>query len=885
MSSGSDRDAELLRRFDELAELAVEDRARRLAALAVVDPALARALQAMLGADDEPGGPLEAGVEGLVEALVSDEGRPLLPGQRIGPFVLERPLGRGGMGEVWLAAREEGGFRQTVALKRLKRGMDSDEILRRFVQERRILADLSHPNIARFIDGGVGADGVPWYAMEYVDGATITAHADARALDVRARVALLAEVAEAVGYAQNRLVVHRDLKPSNILVDGAGVPHLLDFGIAKLLQGGDDPQATATGVRALSPAYAAPEQILDQSISTATDVYALGVVLYELLTGELPHARSGLSLEALVDSVRDETIERPSARLRASTTLAGDAARTQQTLRAVSGELDAIVLTALRREPERRYANTAALGDDLRRWLDGRPVRAQPDTATYRMRKFVVRNKLVVGSASAVLLALIAGFGTALWQAAVARGEAQRAEAQAALARKAQADAEAVNQFFGRMLIDARPLDQGAGANLTVKEWVLAALPRLDRDLGDAPAARATLRRELGTALQQLGDNAQARVVLERAVAENLAAYGDSGQAASASVMLAVNLFALGEHAAARKYAEDAIAIADRAPQDDDVRNLRIQARTTLVRILSLEGDHAGGLVLAEQNLAERAALYGADDPRLAVDYNNLAGSYSRLARLAEAEAAQRKSLALLERNPQRPLARIAFVHGQLCMLGAQRAAYAAALDHCAQASAVYTEALGADSIELPAMAAAEAHVRFAAGDAERAAALLDASEPRLVAAARAVDLRIAWLVRMRLAIRNRQWRAVESIGAQLLAVYPEPAPGRIADERFLADSFIALGRLMRTRDPRDARAAIDAAESMLARTQAVPYFRATAALSASLAAAANGDPAAADAFRARGLAALAQTMPADAAQALWARWLPRGADDAERAP
>jgi serine/threonine-protein kinase len=864
----------LLAEYDRLIALDDAARAARIAALAESEPALAASLRAMLGFSGRDAEPGALGLQSLIDDLVSVPAPPAdstLP--RIGAFVAQRLLGRGGMGEVWLAERDEGGFRQQVALKVLRRGMDSEDLRRRFVQERRILAALSHPNIARFIDGGIGADRGLWYAMEYVEGTPITEHARDRALDLRGRVALVAVVADAVAYAQARLVVHRDLKPSNILVDAQGVPHLLDFGIAKLLDRDDgDPAATASSVRAMSPAYAAPEQILGEPIGTATDVYALGMVLYELITGVLPHQRSGTGLQRLIEQVRMEAPQRPSALLREREA----AGTTTRWARQAAGELDTIVLTALRPEPERRYAGAAALADDLRRWLDGRPIAAQADSTTYRMRKFVSRHRFAVGSASAVLLALVAGFGTALWQAAVARGEAQRAEAQAAIARKAQADAEAVNQFFGRMLIEARPLDQGAGANLTVKEWVLAALPRLDRDLGDAPAARATLRRELGTALQQLGDGAQARGVLESAVAENLAAYGNSAQAASASVMLAVNLFALGEHAAARKYTEDAIAIADRAPQDDDVRNLRIQARTTLLRILSLEGDHAAGLVLAERNLAERAALYGADDPRLAVDYNNLAGSYSRLARLAEAEVAQRKSLALLERNPQRPLARIAFVHGQLCMLGAQRADYATSLDHCAQATAHYAEALGADSIELPAVAVVEAHVRFAAGDAGRATALLDASQPRLVAAGRAVDLRIAWLLRMRLAVHGRRWSALEEAGTQLRAVYPPPAQGRTADERLVADAFIALGRLMRTRDPGDARAAIDAAESMLARTAAVPYYRATAALAGSLAAAASGDPTAADAFRQQGLSALASTMPADAAQALWARWLPQ---------
>jgi serine/threonine-protein kinase len=433
MSANPER---LLALFDELVELDEDARAARLGVLFGQEPALAQELSRMLAADDASG-VLDRGMQAMAPTVVGGlEPRPSAvedaTGRRVEPFVLERLLGRGGMGEVWLAAREQDGFRQQVAVKLLKRGLDGDDLVRRFTQERRILAALSHPGIARFIDGGVGEDGVPWYAMEYVEGESLAEHARARALGVRERVALVAEVAEAVAYAQNRLVVHRDLKPSNILVDAQGRVRLLDFGIAKLLDEAPDATATATGLRAMSAAYAAPEQILDAPVSAATDVYALGVVLYELLTGVLPHERASATLETLAERVRHEETERPSARLRgdatSTTTLGADTA--QRFARQVAGELDTIVLAALRREPERRYPSAAALADDLRRWLDGRPVAAQPDTAGYRARKFVSRHRFAVGSASAVLLALVAGFGTALWQANLAREEATRAQAE-----------------------------------------------------------------------------------------------------------------------------------------------------------------------------------------------------------------------------------------------------------------------------------------------------------------------------------------------------------------------------------------------------------------------------------------------------------------------
>ena len=266
--------------LDRLLDLAPSARADALARIAALDPALAAELADLLQASDRTG-PLERGLGGLAQdALAQADPAPAdAAGSRIGHWRLIEPIGRGGMGEVFLAERLDGGFSQRAALKRLKRGMDSEEILRRFLQERQILATLNHPRIARLLDGGLDASDRPYLVMEYVQGVPITQWARAAGLGLRARVALLCEVCDAVAYAQRHLVVHRDIKPSNILVDPQGVPHLLDFGIAKLLGDAADPQDTRTGLRILSPAYAAPEQLRGDPVSTATDVHALGVVL------------------------------------------------------------------------------------------------------------------------------------------------------------------------------------------------------------------------------------------------------------------------------------------------------------------------------------------------------------------------------------------------------------------------------------------------------------------------------------------------------------------------------------------------------------------------------------------------------------------------------
>ncbi len=523
--------------FDAIVDLPDAERQARLAQVAGEDAALAAELARLLAADDQSSGVLDRGVKGIAPTLVGELAGELAgtapgslaPGVQVGAFTLQRPLGSGGMGEVWLARREDGQFVQDVALKLLKRGMDSDEIARRFVRERRILAELNHPHIARLIDGGTTPDGRLYYAMEYVDGQPITAWARDRALSVRDRVQLVVTVCDAVAHAQSRLVVHRDLKPSNVLVDVNGQPRVLDFGIAKLI--GDataDTALTASGLRLLSPSYAAPEQVLDEPISTATDVYALGVMLYELLTGVLPHRRSG-SLAALAAEVRDEQARAPSLALRRGDTTTGATTTgldRQRLAREVAGDLDVIVLTALQREPARRYAGAAALAADLRRWLEHRPIAAQVDTAGYRIRKFVTRNRLAVGSASAVLLALVGGLGVALWQASVARdqaalarSEAARAEAHAAAAEEATDRAKRVKDFMMQTFVQADTLRQAADAPTTVAEAFDDALKRIDTELADDPKLRIDVLDDFGEIRAGQGRFDDARALVERALA------------------------------------------------------------------------------------------------------------------------------------------------------------------------------------------------------------------------------------------------------------------------------------------------------------------------------------------------------------------------------
>ncbi|HET6899795.1 MAG TPA: serine/threonine-protein kinase, partial [Vicinamibacteria bacterium] len=340
--------------------------------------------------------------------------------ERIGHYRVLRELGRGGMGTVYLAERDEPGMRKTVAVKVVSRGMDSAFVLRRFRTERQILAGLEHPGIARLYDGGTTDEGLPYFVMEYVDGEDLVAYCDRHHLPVRTRLQLFLRVCEAVQYAHQGLVVHRDLKPSNILVTAAGEPKLLDFGIAKLLgpQAGEDgDEQTASVVRLLTPDFASPEQVRGDRVTTASDVYALGVVLYEVLSGRRPYRLKGGTAAQLERAILERDVEAP------STALARDLRRQ------LRGDLDNVVLKALRKDPAERYATAAELADDVRRYLDGFPVRAAPDRPAYRIRKFLRRHRTAVTAGAAVILSLLAGLGIALRQARVAEAERRRAEA------------------------------------------------------------------------------------------------------------------------------------------------------------------------------------------------------------------------------------------------------------------------------------------------------------------------------------------------------------------------------------------------------------------------------------------------------------------------
>jgi tetratricopeptide (TPR) repeat protein/tRNA A-37 threonylcarbamoyl transferase component Bud32 len=426
-------------------------------------------------------------------------------GRRIGAYRIAREIGRGGMARVFLAERADGQFAQQVAIKLLRPGHDSDIDQGRFRAERQILASLHHPNIARLLDGGVTDEGQPYLVIEYVEGEPIDGYCDSHALAVAERLKLFVAVAQATQYAHRSLVVHRDLKPSNILVTSDGVVKLLDFGIAKLLEPGAAvaPPATRTGQRWMTPEYASPEQIRGAPVTTLTDVYQLGAVLYELLSGRRPFDAGGRSLHELEEAVLRVDPPPPSAAWPA-----GDSRR-----KALRGDLDAIVLKALRKEPERRYPSAAAMVDDIQRFEAGRPVLARPDTTGYRIRKFIGRNRTAVAAGALALVALLGSTLFSVRQMGEAQRQRDEARAQRDRALYEERHALASQGFMEALLQSVAP----EGRPFTTLELLGRARELLERDFAADPGFVARMMFDLASIYEGFDNTNEQFAVLRRA--------------------------------------------------------------------------------------------------------------------------------------------------------------------------------------------------------------------------------------------------------------------------------------------------------------------------------------------------------------------------------
>ena len=421
--------------LEKAIELDLKQRPAYLAETCRDDVELLREVESLLDYEDPVADQLE---QSAFESVFAETTRSIL-GEQIDKYKLIDELGVGGMGSVYLAERVDGAFNQKVALKLIKRGMDSDAILRRFFTERQILASLQHPNIAHLIDGGTTTGGLPFFVMEYVEGVTIIEFADLHGLTIEARLKLFRRVCSAVNFAHQSLIIHRDLKPTNILVTDGGVPKLLDFGIAKLLRSDSANAITATQNFVFTPEYASPEQVRGDNLTTATDIYSLGVILYELLTGNRPYKTDSKNISEIIKAVCETEPERPSSVV--SRPLVFEEARTTHSNepgtkdsgrktkpQALRGDLDNIILKSLRKEPERRYSSVEQFSEDIRRHLQGLPVAASKDTRVYRASKFIQRNRIGVVAAGLLILTLLGGLTATLYQANVARNERSKAE-------------------------------------------------------------------------------------------------------------------------------------------------------------------------------------------------------------------------------------------------------------------------------------------------------------------------------------------------------------------------------------------------------------------------------------------------------------------------
>lgn len=506
------------------------------------DAALRRQLDNLLRADAAAEGfdALEPHPhEALLEAVRDPWAR---AGAKVGPFLLERLIGAGGMGTVWLAHRADQDFDQRVAVKLIKRGMDTDDVLRRFRRERQLLAQLDHPNISRLLDGGAAEDGRPFLAMEYIEGEPINEYCVSRGLALPDRVRLFVRVCEGVQYAHQNLIVHRDLKPSNILVSATGTPKLLDFGIAKILGPHEEasPMTTASDSRLLTPRYASPEQVRSERVTTATDTYSLGVILYELLTGAEPYQLTTRSRADYERAICEQEPARPSAIFTTADSAvvavggprrrAADERRRQQ--RQLTGDLDMIVLKALRKDPAERYATVQQFIDDLDRFLMGRPVLARRQTLRYRAAKFVARNKITVFAAMAVVAVLAAASVVSVTFAVRESRQRELAERRLLEAAQQTAIAQAINKFLTEDLLASVDPDRTPDPQVTMRQVLDLAAARIGDRFRDQPAVEASILTTLGTTYESLGEYEAADRAMTKAFQRLTEAGGEGSEPA-----------------------------------------------------------------------------------------------------------------------------------------------------------------------------------------------------------------------------------------------------------------------------------------------------------------------------------------------------------------
>ena len=619
--------------FDEYVALEGQEFDEKLARLDHTDPESAACLRSLLENDRTGESILGQPVAKMIGDLLPEEkAEGDATGQIVGNYRLLRRIGQGGMGVVYEAERSDGEFEQRVAVKLLRWGPAAEGADARFARERRILARLEHPGIARLLDGGKSSEGWPYLVMELVEGVPIDEYCDARRLSIEDRLGLFVDICHVVHYAHRQLVVHRDLKPSNILVDDQGRIRLLDFGIAKLLAEEEDEGLTRIGQRVMTPDFAAPEQIEGGQITTATDVWTLGLILHELLTGRRPDpAKSGL-----VDSAPQRPSSGVSSRRSGADSteelseLASSRGLSPSKLRRrLRGDLDLIILQALRRRPEERYDSANVLADDIQRHLDGFPVAAQNESLILRSRAFLRRNRGAVAAVLAVIIAIAGGFFSTLQQA---RERGQQAQI-----------AEGVLDFLVELFAGSDP-SQSLGNEPTALELLDRGAEQLESDTQGSSEIRPHLMREIGRVYFHLGRYQRAAHFAGRSLLQSQERYGwDSPETSGSESLWGICMWRLGHFREAETSLQHALKI-QMASADDPAASETLSALgalySSLGRHSEAEGIHRQALEISRKNS-------GADSAETATNLQNIATVLWRQERLSEAESFARQSLTM----------------------------------------------------------------------------------------------------------------------------------------------------------------------------------------------------------------------------------------------
>jgi eukaryotic-like serine/threonine-protein kinase len=627
---------------------------------------------------------------------------------RIGPYKIIREIGYGGMGAVYLAARDDDQYKKHVAIKLVRPGGNTDLKTQRFHLERQILANLDHPNIAKLLDGGTTEEGIPYLVMDYVEGIPIDQYCDQKKLSTIARLNLFQIICSAVQYAHQNLVVHRDIKPSNILVNTEGIPKLLDFGIAKLVNLEPNTKELTTSFLPMTPEFASPEQVRGERITTTTDIYSLGVLLYGLLTGHSPYQFKSRVPAEIFSVICEQEPEKPSDSIHRTEIVTDSDGTVENTItpeevskrrednpeklhRRLSGDLDNIVLMALRKDPQRRYASAQQFAEDIRRHLQGMPVLARKDTMGYRIGKFIFRHKVGVTAASIVIISLIGGIFGISWQARIASQNRDKAQLEAEKVKQ-------INDFVRSMLRSADPYTEGR--NVTVASVLDEATKRVDKELANQPEVQAAVRSTIGQTYYGLGLYDTAEPQLKAALDTNLKLYGhDHPEVALSMNDLGLLLLSKGNLTKAEPLFHDSLAILRKVYGE---KNLEVaKVLNNFAELYLRKGDLAMAEKLHIEELAIRRELLGNFHPDIAVSLNDLAVVAGTKGDLNKAEKLHREALSILRHLNKNENPDVASTLNNIAVILETKKEYAAAEPLYQEALAMRRKLLGNEHPEV----------------------------------------------------------------------------------------------------------------------------------------------------------------------------------------